>query len=414
MPRPDPTSGHFPGSGWSLPGLGLAIAVALAPGAGAQDRKEAAESNLERLEREITEREEAKTELEKAAEEAAAEAQALSRELVDAATQVRLSEEEALRLEDRITDLEAETALKKTQLDARRGELLKLLSALERLSKRPVAFTLLQPNEAVKTARSASLMGSLIPEINSQSETLRQELGILASLQEALSQERFRLKNTLAELTQHQLKIGSLLERRQAEAKRASTRAAEIARELSDFAKKAASLKELVDKLEQQAAKLRSVAPVPVTPRRQSPSLAPAPALRRPIGTMKGRLTFPAAGSIIRRFGEIEGAVHVRGIRIKTRESAQIVSPYDGQIVFAGPFRNYGQLLIISHGDGYHSLLAGLEDLQSIVGQWVLAGEPVGSMSGDKALAELYMELRHNGQSVDPAPWLGRQTASAR
>lgn len=379
-----------------------------------QDRRDAAESNLERLEKELSDRESRKAELEKQAQAAAEAARALSEQLVEAARQLRISEEEANRIEDRITDLEAETRTKKDQLALRRGELLKLLSALERLSKRPVAFTLLQPSEAVTTARTASLMGQLIPEINKQSVTLRQELGILASLQEALSRERFDLKNTLAELTQRQLKLGSLMDRRQSEARQATAEASTVTREMADIASKAASLKELVDKLEQQAAKLKSVAPVPVSPDSRSAVPRAVPSLRQSITKMKGRLTFPAMGSIVARFGEKEGAGHVRGIRIKTRESAQIVSPYDGQIVFAGPFRNYGQLLIIAHGDGYHSLLAGLKDLQAIVGQWVLAGEPVGAMSENKSLAELYIELRHNGESVDPAPWLSRQTASAR
>ncbi len=391
----------------------LALCLA-APLASAQDRKDAAETNLERLERQQEAKEKEKLALEEAAREAAEEARKLSEDLVAAARDIRMSEEEAIHLEDRIKDLEAETGLKKDQLNARRGELLKLLSALQRLSKRPVAFTLVQPSEAITTARTASLMGNLVPEINRQTETLRQELGILASLQGALSEERFALKNTLAELTQRQLKLGSLLDKRNAEARRATAQAEGLAKELADIAEKASSLRDLVEKLEQQAAKRKQITPVPVSPRQKPVVPLPAPTLRTPITRMKGQLTYPAIGSIVRRFGEVEGAVHVRGIRISTRENAQVVSPYDGQIVFAGPFRNYGQLLIISHGDGYHSLLAGLDTLQAVVGQWVLAGEPVGSMSENKATAELYLELRHNGESVDPAPWLSRRTASAR
>lgn len=392
----------------------LALIIGASPFAVAQDRKEAAESNLERLEKEIEAREQRKSELEKAAAKAAEEAEALSRELVDAARDVRLTEESALRLEDRIADLEAETDRKKKQLDARRGELMKLLSALERLSKRPAVFTLIQPKEAVDTARSASLMGKLIPEINTQAATLREELGILASLQEALSQERFSLKNTLAELTRRQLKLGSLLDRRQAEAKRAQTQAGDLATELADFARRAESLRELVDKLEQQAAKLRSVAPAPARPNRLRPSTVPSTGIRRPMVEMKGQLPYPVIGTIVSRFGEKDGAAKLKGIRIRARESAQIVAPYDGQVVFAGPFRDYGQLLIISHGNGYHSLLAGLGNLQSIVGQWVLTGEPVGTMSTARDAGELYMELRRNGESVDPTPWLSRRTAAAR
>ncbi len=392
----------------------LALLASASPFAVAQDRKEAAESNLERLEKEIQEREQRKSQLEAAAAEAAEEAAELSRTLVEAARDVRLTEESALRLEDRISDLEAEADRKREQLGTRRGELMKLLSALERLAQRPPLFTLIQPKEALETARSASLMGKLIPEINTQAATLREELSILANLQEALSQERFDLKNTLAELTRRQLKLGSLLDRRRTEARRAQVEAGGLAKELEDFARRAESLRELVDKLEQQAAKLRSAVPAPVTPNRQRGNAIPATGIRRPIADMKGQLPYPAVGTIVSRFGEKEGAVKLRGIRIRTRQSAQIIAPYDGQVVFAGQFRDYGQLLIIAHGNGYHSLLAGLGNLQSIVGQWVLTGEPVGTMSTDRNAEELYMELRRNGESVDPTPWLSRRTAAAR
>lgn len=392
----------------------LALIVGASSFAVAQDRKEAAESNLELLEKEIQEREQRKSELEATAVKAAEEAAALSRNLVEAARDVRLTEESALRLEDRISDLEAEASRKKQQLGARRGELMKLLSALERLSQRPALFTLIQPKEALETARSASLMGKLIPEINTQAATLREEIGILANLQEALSQERFSLKNTLAELTQRQLKLGSLLDRRQTEARRAQTEAGGIEKELEDFARRAESLRELVDKLEQQAAKLRSAVPAPATHSRPRRATVPVTGIRRPIAEMKGQLPYPAVGTIVSRFGEKDGAVKQRGIRIRTRQSAQIVAPYDGQVVFAGQFRDYGQLLIIAHGNGYHSLLAGIGNLQSIVGQWVLTGEPVGTMSTARKADELYMELRRNGESVDPTPWLSRRTAAAR
>jgi murein hydrolase activator len=74
--------------------------------------------------------------------------------------------------------------------------------------------------------------------------------------------------------------------------------------------------------------------------------------------------------------------------------------------VFAGPFRGYGQILIIAHGDGYHSLLAGLDRVDSLVGQWLLAGEPVGTMADSADQPRLYLELRHNNQPINPAPWL--------
>jgi septal ring factor EnvC (AmiA/AmiB activator) len=95
-----------------------------------------------------------------------------------------------------------------------------------------------------------------------------------------------------------------------------------------------------------------------------------------------------------------------KGITIETRSAAQVIAPYAGQVVFAGQFRGYGLLLIIEHGEGYHTLLAGMDRIDSTVGQRVVAGEPVGVMGQTEGKPTLYVELRRNGQPVNPLPWL--------
>ena len=99
---------------------------------------------------------------------------------------------------------------------------------------------------------------------------------------------------------------------------------------------------------------------------------------------------------------------------IETRFSAQVTSPCDGWVVYAGEFRSYGQLLIINAGDGYHVLLAGLSQIDVQPGQFVLTAEPVGTMSGWSeefaAVREvsgpvLYVEFRKDGRPIDPDPW---------
>ena len=85
-------------------------------------------------------------------------------------------------------------------------------------------------------------------------------------------------------------------------------------------------------------------------------------------------------------------------------------------MVYAGPFRNYGQLLILNAGGGYHVLLAGMERISVDVGQFVLTGEPVAVMgggaqsavtahSGRSSQPVLYVEFRKDGIPVDPGPW---------
>ncbi len=131
----------------------------------------------------------------------------------------------------------------------------------------------------------------------------------------------------------------------------------------------------------------------------------------RPFAQSQGSLAFPAQGRVVIGFGERDGSSETRGISIQTGPGAQVIAPYDGQVVFAGPFRDYGLLLIIEHGGGYHSLLAGLERIDSAVNQTLLAGEPVGVMARPAdGTPRLYLELRQNNRPINPLPWLAAPT----
>ena len=140
------------------------------------------------------------------------------------------------------------------------------------------------------------------------------------------------------------------------------------------------------------------------------PWAAPAPKSIRAFPGVPGSLVRPVAGPLIAHFGEVDATgSRAKGILIQTRAGATVLAPFDGQVIFRGPFRGYGEILIIEHGGGYHSVLAGLGRSDAAVGQWVLAGEPVGAMgSPQDGKAQLYVELRRDGQPIDPAPWLGK------
>jgi len=98
-----------------------------------------------------------------------------------------------------------------------------------------------------------------------------------------------------------------------------------------------------------------------------------------------------------------------QALRLAALPVAVVVAPADAQVIYAGGFHGYGPSLILRHGGGYHSVLAGLGRLDVAAGQWVLAGEPVGAMpdaAGDGSGGKLYIELRRDGRPVDPRPRL--------
>jgi septal ring factor EnvC (AmiA/AmiB activator) len=204
---------------------------------------------------------------------------------------------------------------------------------------------------------------------------------------------------------------------------------AEAAERVEALNRQAEDLRDLLARLaeskaaEKQAAESRHAASL------QAPSLQAQVAqglagrLRR-LGEAHGQMAFPARGRIVLAFGQTgEGGQPHRGVSIETRPEAQVVAPFDGQIVFAGPFRGYGRILIIEHGEGYHTLLAGLGRIDVSAGQVVATGEPIATTSSaDTGLPEvrtqiesqnlgalgpvLYVELRRRGQPINPLPWL--------
>nr|WP_246220405.1 peptidoglycan DD-metalloendopeptidase family protein [Parvibaculum indicum] len=159
-----------------------------------------------------------------------------------------------------------------------------------------------------------------------------------------------------------------------------------------------------------------------IAPPRPSTVLPPS---KRRFSQAKGLIRPPATGEIVQTFGGRipEGGVS-RGIRVAARPNAQLIAPFDGRIVYAGPFRRYGQLLILSVGEGYHVLLAGMKHIDGKVGQDILAGEPIGMMgpSPDETGREtatgarptLYIEFRKDGDPIDPRPWLLMSDEKAR
>ena len=122
------------------------------------------------------------------------------------------------------------------------------------------------------------------------------------------------------------------------------------------------------------------------TPTRSAARKRPSSSRAQPFGDNRGRLDYPSQGQIIRKFGDDDGfGGKTKGIFIATRVGAQVVTPADAHVEFAGPFRSYGELLILDTGDGYHLLLAGLGKVSIGTGEFVRAGEPVGLMGATAA-----------------------------
>lgn len=382
--------------------LPLAALVLFEPAAGFA-QSNAPQKELQEVQKRLQESRERERELGQEAAKLAQKQRELQRKLVSAARKLQIQEDLVSRSEEKLAGLLSDEATAREALEARRAELAQTLASLAQLSRQPPEAMVLAPGSALDMVRASQLMAALVPEIESRAASLRDELDRLAKLRQGVANEQERLGKAITQLDQERRELEFL----QAETAAAAAQTAEergSARETStQLAAQAKDLRALVDRLlEQERREAERRAKIP--PARGTTAPDPPEAY----AALEGSAALPARGRITGRFGQSdENGVPLRGIRIEARAGAQVIAPADGKVMFAGPFRGYGQLLIIAHGGGYHSLLAGFGRIDRSVGQWVLAGEPVGLLAnspGEKPV--LYLELRRKGETVNPLPWL--------
>jgi murein hydrolase activator len=350
----------------------------------------------------------------------------LNAQLIDIAAQVRGFETNIGEAEARLRPLDSREQQIRGSLETRRSEIVEVLAALQRAGRRTPPALLVRPEDALQSLRTAMLLGSVVPELRARAEKLTGELTELVALRKTIATERNRLASDRDKLSDDQTRLAALVDQRQRQQSSfEKDMEAESARAIT-LSRQVDSLQGLIAKMEQdvksaaKAAASASLQGAPAgpsgtpnlgafkDPARLSPAIAFASA--------KGLLAMPVNGVKIREFSGSDGAGGVeKGISLASRPGAQVTTPCDGWVVYAGPFRSYGQLLILNAGGGYHVLIAGMERISVNIGQFVLTGEPVATMGMTSQVASilaanasqpvLYVEFRKDGTPIDPGPW---------
>jgi septal ring factor EnvC (AmiA/AmiB activator) len=350
----------------------------------------------------------------------------LNQQLIDGAAQVRSIEGRIDDAEGRLRALDGHEQQMRASLDSRRSEIVEVLAALQRAGRRTPPALLVRPEDALQSLRTAMLLGAVVPELRTRAERLAGDLGDLVNLRRSIATERDRLAADRDKMRDDQVRLAALVDERQRQqAAVEKDLEAEAGRAIA-LSKQVGDLQGLIAKMEQdlktaaQAAAAASQKGAPATVNGK-PNLAAlndrsrlSPAIA--FAAAKGLLSLPVNGTKIRDFGGSDGAGGVqKGISLAARPGAQVTTPCDGWVVYAGPFRSYGQLLILNAGGGYHVLIAGMERISVNIGQFVLTGEPVATMGSTSQVASilatnashpvLYVEFRKDGTPIDPGPW---------
>jgi septal ring factor EnvC (AmiA/AmiB activator) len=355
----------------------------------------------------------------------------LSRQLIETASRIRAVEARIADAEKRLEPLTERERKLQTSLQERRAIIIEVLAALQRIGRNPPPAIVIKPEDALESVRSAILLGAVLPGMRQEAQALTADLADLVRVRKEIAAERERSANDLAAIAEDHKRLSLLVDERNKQQAVAEKALAAERQRAAILGRTADDLKDLIAKLEQsldgeiRAARAAARSSAERKALDARPDLA---ALRDPgrlapaiaFATAKGILPLPVNGVRIRDFGAADGLGGVeKGVSLATRAGAQVTAPCDGWVVYAGPFRNYGQLLILNAGGGYHVLLAGMERISVDLGQFVLTGEPLAVMGGGvqtvtafaigSSQPVLYVEFRKEGTPVDPGPWWAKK-----
>jgi septal ring factor EnvC (AmiA/AmiB activator) len=405
--------------------LGIVLGLALNGAAAAQSALEALrqhDQELETIRSEQKKATETQVKLQGEIDAIGEDRRKLNQALIATAARVRAEELRLAEAEERIKSLDDNERSLRRSLEARHTTTIEVLAALQRIGRHPPPAIMVKPEDALQSVRTAILLGAVVPQMRQQAKALASDLSELLRIRSQIAGERTQMSRGLASLTEERRRTARLIEERQR--KMAETeKALEAERQRSIMlARQVDNLKDLIGNVELEldsaSRAARAAGQMPKDGRIDLAALNNpgrlAPAIE--FSAARGHLPLPVNGMKIRDFGAPArfGGTE-KGLSIATRAGAQVTAPCDGWVVYAAPFRNYGQLLILNAGGGYHVVLAGMEGISVSVGQFVLTGEPVAIMgNGSPPVAKqnpsangpvLYVEFRKDGTPIDPNPW---------
>lgn len=323
------------------------------------------------------------------------------KKLISIAKDISRNEKNLVRLENNIATKQEEQVEIEQKLREDKKSISDLVLALERIRRVPPEAVIARPDTPLKTAQSTMLLHSILPRVHKRAEQLKTDLEKLNDLLESLEKDRNQALTISKKLKTNQKSLSNLLSSRESIYAKTEKDIEKRQTELKQISLQARNLKDLVRKIEEKQARenKKKKEQKRASKKATIPTSTPIP--------KSGEAQLPVSGTIFVGYGKTDdiGAVS-QGIKIKTRPNALIVAPMGGVVDYAGQFKGYGQIIILKHQKGYHSLIAGLAKIDTVVGRAVAAGEPIGIMSGsggDSTSQTLYYELRYKGHPVNPS-----------
>ncbi len=369
--------------------------------------KTVSNDDLRKVEAQVEQQSAEHQKLQKQADFIGQELDKVNKEMIVTARAIQNSEDKLSKMEKQLELLRHDLEETEKSFVKENDNLIRTLSALQNVATRPTESLLVQPLTPVDIIRSAMMLRVSVPffeenakqirdyfaELNLKKSKVEKQIAEISKQKKSMQNEHSRMKK----LALAKASLKSKVEKKSEQARKNMNRLAEQARDLKELLQKIE--KERLQRIEKRKLEEKQSADLIKSKQDSITNIASG------FARAKGSVPVAARGNIVSQYGDQQNkGVSSKGLTLATRSGAQVISPFDGVVAFAGPFRSYGNMIIIEHDGGYLSLMSGLGSIDTETGQMLLAGEPIGRMpEGEEA--KLYVEIRKNNQPINPAAW---------
>lgn len=350
---------------------------------------------IEHIDLGIEQAKQAKTSLSQDLSSLEDEGEALQIQLAKATKRIQVEEKTLFQINQSIKANKAKRKKIEQDLHQQKRHIVDLITSLERLKKVPVIAFYAKPGAAQEAAQSALILKQLSQDLSRKVGKLKQDADTLAGLLETLDSDKKTQLSLLATLKKDKADIDKLIHRHQSLYERTAQNLEQKEKAILSLSNQSKSMKDLMTKLEEKEQRTSRFKPLEI--------------FKKPFrGLGSSDIFLPVNGDVRVRFGDNDHLnAKSKGLWIYGNPESHVLSPMDGRVRFVGNFKSYGNLVIVEHKDGYHSLIAGLGEISAKIEQKILAGVPIGKTS-EKDPAKIYYELRKSGKAIDPARKLGK------
>lgn len=377
--------------------VGLTTLIALAAPAGAQGQgADDAVSVIEDTDTQLTAQQ----------TERAETLNGLRRSTIALAAEIIATQSEINAIRGRIAALHADEQAALAVLDSQRDRFNRLVAGLQRLSRTPVEVWAVADGPSAELIRGALLLNRAMAPVEAEAASMSETVADLADARARLRRERGERNAITVVFDEQMAELNRLVGDRQTTLEQLAQDSGVMTQRLSDLASETGSLGDLISAIEDDLL-LRALDADLAGFRAAIAEVPPAGDAGAVQTAGEVDMVLPAAGSIETEFGAADSSgERAQGLTLTVAPASLIVAPVAGVVRYAGPFADSGLILILDHGGGYHSTIAGVGRLDVMAGQAVAAGEPVAvtalPQSETTPTSTLFFEVRRNGSPVNP------------